>query len=91
MGWVGVGWQRRCRSLLELGNQGTVFLGGRSVTSGGRVAVDHVCEVENLYSVRGESSYHVPGSVYGKAPKTQLHSTPNAVHGSGHTGNKLIH
>ena len=42
IGWVGVGWRRRCKSRLslrELGNQSTVFLGGflAVTTAGGRV------------------------------------------------------
>ena len=55
VGWVDVGWQRRCKthqSLRELDNQGTVsfFL----VMAGGRVTVDHFFGVENLNSAQGE-------------------------------------
>ena len=54
-GWVGVGWQRHCktcRSLLELDNQGTsLSFGGRSQLV---VELDHLCGVVTLYSAQGE-------------------------------------
>ena len=40
MGWVGVGWQRRCKtrqSLRELDNQGTLLLFLTVAMAGGRV------------------------------------------------------
>ena len=55
------------------------------MTAGDRV-IHLLCEVENFYSAQGELSYHVPGSVCGKAPTRQLHSKPIAASGSGHTG-----
>ena len=54
LGWVGVGWQRHCRtcrSLRELDNQGTsFFFGGHPQLV---VELDHLCEVHNLYSAQG--------------------------------------
>ena len=71
-----------------------LFWGGRG-RGGGRLQLaaelDPLCGVENFYSAQGERSYHVLGSVYGKAPTRQLHSTPVAVSGSGHTGNLSSH
>ena len=54
IGWVGVGWQRHCktcRSLRELDNQGTVFcfFGGRPHLV---VELDHLCEVNDIYSAQ---------------------------------------
>ena len=51
------------RSLRELDNQGTaffspLFFSWRSPTAGRRV-IDHLCEVKNLYSARGNRSCHV--------------------------------
>ena len=54
IGWVGVLWQRHCktcRSLHELGQQGTVFFGGRSQLA---VELDHLRGVETfLLRTRG--------------------------------------
>ena len=55
MGWVGVGWQRRCkmcRSLRELDNQGTLFLFFRR-SPWLPVELDHLCGVQNLTSAQG--------------------------------------
>ena len=51
----------------------------------GTVELDHLREVNNLYSA--QEGMTVSRSVYGKAPKRHLHSTPMAVSGSGYTGN----
>ena len=54
IGWVGVGWQRQCktwRSLHELVHQGTVFLCGRSQMV---VELDNLCGAEKSYSAQGE-------------------------------------
>ena len=64
LGWVGVGWQQRCKtflSLRELDNQGTVFFfflgGGAFTTTGGRGKA-LLCG-ETLSSAQGGWSYHV--------------------------------
>ena len=62
------------------------FSGGQ-VTAGDRVI--YHCLAESLHSAQGNLSYHVPGSVYCKAPKRQLYSIPIAVSGSGHYGNDM--
>ena len=93
IGWVGVGWQRHSktrRSLREVDNQGTVFFLFRGGGSRPQrvVELDHLCEVNNLVrSAHGNLSYHVPGSVQGKAPKRQWHGTPITLSLSGCTGN----
>ena len=94
--WVGVGWQRRCKtcsSLLELDNQGTAFFvrlfvcfvcffGDRSQLV---VELDRLCGGSNLYYA--QVGIIVSCSVYGKAPKRRLHSTPIAASASAYTGN----
>ena len=89
IGWVGVGWQRHCKtchSLRELDNQGTVFL---CVFFGGRpqpvIELDHLCEVKNIYFA--QLGMIVSRSIQGKAPKRQIHRTPIAVSGNAYTGN----
>ena len=52
------------------------FFGGWSQLA---IELDNLCGVDNLYSAREKLSYHVPGSVYGKALTRQLYSTP--IHG----------
>ena len=56
--------------------------GGRSQLV---VELDQSCEVNSLYSA--QVGMVVLRSVYGKAPKRQLHSAPIAVSGSDYTGN----
>ena len=48
------------------------------------VEIDHLCE-KTLLCTRGMT---VSRSVYGKAPKRQLHNTPIALSESGHSGNE---
>ena len=63
-----------------------LFLGDRSQLV---VELYLLCEVNNLLlrtSGSDRTTYLVPGSVYGKAPKRQFHSTPIVVSGSGYTG-----
>ena len=86
--WVGVGWQRHCktgRSLRELDNQGTFCFFRRSPTTGCRVTVDQLCEVNNIYSAR--VGMIVSRSVYGMSLKRQLHSTPIADSGNSFSEN----
>ena len=87
VGWVGVGWQRHCKTcrlLIEIDNQGTDFVfGGRSQLV---VKLD-VFVRDGLPLYFAQVGMIVSRSVDGKAPERRLHSTPNAVFGSGHTGN----
>ena len=88
---VGVGWQRRCKtcnSLRELDNQGaySLLLGGERSPQL-TVELDRWCGVESLSSAQGEWSDHLV--FCGKAPTRQLHRTPTAVAGSGHTRKQI--
>ena len=58
------------------------FFGGRPQLV---VELDHLCEVNNMYSA--QVGIIVSCSVQGKSPKRQLHRTPIAVSGSAYTGN----
>ena len=88
VGWVGVGWQRRCQtrqSLRELDNEGTVSLFLAVAVAGGRVR--SFVRGGELNSARGELLYRVVFIC--KAPTRQLHSIPVAVAGIGHTRNQF--
>ena len=70
------------RSLHELDHQGTVFF----------FVVDHSWRSGRSFVQVGELLLRSNGMlvsrvVHGKVPTRQLHSTPIAVSGSGHTGN----
>ena len=88
IGWVGVGWQRHCKtlcSLRELGNQGTSSFFSffrRAVTTGCRVRLFVRCGRPLTLTQMGMI---VSRSVQGKAPKSQLHGTLIAL--SAYTGN----
>ena len=56
--------QRRCKSLRELQNQGTVLFVFSFVFGGRHGWRDHLSGGENVNSVQGELTYHVPGRVY---------------------------
>ena len=54
--WVGVGWQRNCKTfypLRELHNNGAILVFWRSAAASDRVE-DHLRGVETLYSAQGE-------------------------------------
>ena len=93
IGWVGVGWQRHCktcRSLHELDNQGTylfacffVFLAIAVTGVRGR---SFVRGGEPLLRTRGMVGLR---NVYGEAPMRQLHSHPIAVSRSDRAGKQI--
>ena len=87
MGWVGIGWPRRCKtrqSQRELDNQDNVFFffgGGAVAMVGGRV--------RSLARGVDKGNDRITWCLYGKAPMRQLHGKPIAVSGSGYTRKQI--